>query len=160
MVRFFFFCWVYINQFNFSCSMRFPQGYVTQLNSLYKIVLIAANNNLWEVTCVSQRKISYGPNTVRSKTGIRQGCLVHVFVFHYLEWDYISHQNYCTKYATGPWGKDHYISPLKFYFVLFFCVFLRNVYSIGSPTVGTTSSSVRLPICAVTYMTEISLNVT
>ena len=37
---------------------------------------------------------------------------------------------------------------------------LRNVYGIGSPTVGTTSSSVRLHICAVTYMTEILLHVT
>ena len=36
---------------------------------------------------------------------------------------------------------------------------LRNVYGVGSPTVGTTSSSVRLHICAVTYMTEISLHV-
>ena len=36
---------------------------------------------------------------------------------------------------------------------------LRNVYDVGSPTVGTTSS-VRLHICAVTYMTEISLHVT
>ena len=33
---------------------------------------------------------------------------------------------------------------------------LRNVYGVGSPTVGTTSSSVRLHI----YMTEISLIVT
>ena len=31
---------------------------------------------------------------------------------------------------------------------------------LGSPTVGTTSSSVRLHICTVTYMTEISLHVT
>ena len=40
---------------------------------------------------------------------------------------------------------------------------LRNVYGAGSPTVqshvGTTSSSVRLHICAVIYMTEISLHV-
>ena len=37
---------------------------------------------------------------------------------------------------------------------------LRNVYGVGSPTVGPTSSSVRLHIyCVVTYMTEISLHV-
>ena len=36
---------------------------------------------------------------------------------------------------------------------------LRNVYGVGRPTVGTTSS-VRLHICAVTYMTAISLHVT
>ena len=35
----------------------------------------------------------------------------------------------------------------------------RNVYGVGSPAVGTTSS-VRLHICAVTYITEISLHVT
>ena len=36
---------------------------------------------------------------------------------------------------------------------------LRNVYGVGSPTVGTTSS-VGLHICAVTCVTEISLHVT
>ena len=36
---------------------------------------------------------------------------------------------------------------------------LQNVYGVGSPTVGTTSS-VRLHICAVTCVTEISLHVT
>ena len=35
-----------------------------------------------------------------------------------------------------------------------------NVYGVWSLTVGTTSSSVRLHICAVTYMTEISFHVT
>ena len=35
---------------------------------------------------------------------------------------------------------------------------LRNVYGVGSPTVDTTS--VRLHICAVTCVTEISLHVT
>ena len=37
---------------------------------------------------------------------------------------------------------------------------IRNVYGVGSPTVGTISSSVGLHICAVTYITEISLHVT
>ena len=37
---------------------------------------------------------------------------------------------------------------------------LRNVYGVGSPTVGSTSSSVRMHICAVTCLTEISLHVT
>ena len=37
---------------------------------------------------------------------------------------------------------------------------LRNAYGVGSPTVGTTSSSVRMHICAVTYITEISLHLT
>ena len=36
---------------------------------------------------------------------------------------------------------------------------LRDVYGVESPTVGTTSSS-RLHICAVTYMTRISMHVT
>ena len=35
---------------------------------------------------------------------------------------------------------------------------MRNVYGVGSPTVGTTSPSVRLHIGDVTYMTEISLH--
>ena len=34
---------------------------------------------------------------------------------------------------------------------------LRNVYGVGSQTVGKTSSSIRLHICAVIYITEISL---
>ena len=36
---------------------------------------------------------------------------------------------------------------------------LRNVYGVGSPTVGQ-NCSVRLHICAVTYITEILLHVT
>ena len=37
---------------------------------------------------------------------------------------------------------------------------MANVYGVGSPTIGTTSSSVRLHVCAVTHITEISLHVT
>ena len=36
---------------------------------------------------------------------------------------------------------------------------LQNVYCVGSPTVGSASSSIRLHRCAVTYITEISLHV-
>ena len=52
---------------------------------------------------------------------------------------------------------------LKWGGILVFLRTLRNVYGVGSPTIGPISSSVRLHIyvhAAVTYITEISLHVT